>query len=87
MSCRTRQHTKISVIKVKQLFFKNNLFASAIIEWNKLDEDIHKTENYALFRKHLLSLIRPEANNTFNVHNAKGINLLTKLRVGFSNLK
>ena len=39
-------------------------------------------ESYAFFRKHLLSLIRPEANNIFNVHNAKGIRLLTRLQVG-----
>ena len=38
----------------------------------------------ALLRKHLLSFIRPEANNIFNVHNAKGIKLL---RVAFSHLK
>ena len=52
-----------------------------------LDQDIHNAERYALFRKHLLSFIRPEANNIFNVHNAKGIKLLTRLRVGFSHLK
>ena len=38
-------------------------------------------------QKHLLSFIRPEANNIYNVHNAKGIKLLTRLRVGFSHLK
>ena len=31
--------------------------------------------------------IRPEANNIFNVYNAKGIKLLTRLRAGFSHLK
>ena len=43
--------------------------------------------SYALFRKHLLSFIRLEANNIFNVHNANGINLLTRLRIDFSHLK
>ena len=41
----------------------------------------------ALFRKHLLSFIRHETNNIFNVHNAKGVKLLTRLRVGVSHLK
>ena len=36
---------------------------------------------------YLLSFIRPVANNIFNVHNAKGTKLLTRLRVGFSDLK
>ena len=35
----------------------------------------------------LLSFIRPEANNIFNVYKAKGVKLLTKLRVDFSHLK
>ena len=44
-------------------------------------------ESYALFRKYLLSFIRPEVNNIFNVHSAKGIKHLTRLRFGFSHLK
>ena len=43
-------------------------------------------ESYALFRKHLLSFIIPEANN-INVHNARGMQVLTTLRVGFIHLK
>ena len=35
----------------------------------------------------LLSFIRPEANNIFNVYKAKGVKLLTRLRVDFSHLK
>ena len=60
---------------------------STIIEWNKLDQDIRNGKSYALFRKHLLSFIRRKANNIFNIHNAKGIKLLTSLRVVFSHLK
>ena len=60
---------------------------STIIEWNKLDQDIRNGKSYALFRKHLLSFIRRKANNIFNPHNAKGIKLLTSLRVVFSHLK
>ena len=44
-------------------------------------------ESYALFRKHLLSCIRPEANSVFNVHNARRMKLSSRLRVGFSHLK
>ena len=48
---------------------------------------MRKAESYTLFRKHLLSFIRPEANNIFNVHNVKRIKLLTRLQVGFCHLK
>ena len=34
-----------------------------MIEWNELDKDIRSAESYALFRKQVLSCIRPEANN------------------------
>ena len=83
----TRNAADVPWIKSKHNFFKNSYIPSTIIEWNKLDQDIRNAESYALFRKHLLSFIRPEANNIFNVHNAKGIKLLTRLRVGFSHLK
>ena len=83
----TRNAANIPRIKPKHNFFKNSYNPSAIIEWNKLNQDIRNAESYALFRKHLLSFIRPEANNIFNVHNAKGIKLLTRLRVGFNHLK
>ena len=75
------------MIKSEHTFFKNSCIPSTIIEWNKLDLDIRNAESYALFRKHLFSFIRLEANNIFNVHSAKGIKLLTRLRVGFSHLK
>ena len=74
-------------MKSKHTVFKNSYIPSTIIEWNKLDQDIRNAESYALFRKHLLSFIRPEANNIFNVHSAKGIKLLTRLRAGFNHLK
>ena len=83
----TRNAANVPSIKSKHTFFKNSYIPSTIIEWNKLDQDIRNAESYALFRKHLLSFIRPEANNIFNVHNAKRIKLLTRLRVGFCHLK
>ena len=83
----TRNAANVPTIESKLNFFKNSHIPSTIIEWNKLDRDMRNAESYALFRKHLLSFIRPEANNIFNVHNAKGIKLLTRLRVGFIHLK
>ena len=58
-----------------------------MIEWNELDEDIRRAESYALFRKHVLSCIRPEANNIFNIHSLKSIKLSYRLQVCFSHLK
>ena len=51
------RHTFLSI-----LYFYTYI-PSTIMEWNKLDQDIRNAESYVLFRQHLLSLIRPEANN------------------------
>ena len=67
------------MIKSKHTFFKNSYIPSTTIEWNKLDQDIRNAKSYAFFRKHLLRFIRPKADHIFNVHNAKGIKLLTRL--------
>ena len=40
-----------------------------------------------LFKKRLLEFIRPKANSIFNIHNPMSIKYLTRLRLGFSNLK
>ena len=73
-------------IESKHNVFKNSYIPSTIIAWNKLDHNIRNAKSYTLFRKHRLSFIRPEPNNIFNVHNAEGIKLLVRLRVGFSHL-
>ena len=83
----TRNAANVPKIKSKHTFFKNSYIPSTTIEWNKLDQDTRNAKSYAFFRKHLLSFIRPKADHIFNVHNAKGIKLLTRLGVGFSHLR
>ena len=58
-----RNAANVPRTKSKHTYFKNSYIPSAIIEWNKLDQDIRNAESYALFRKHLLSFIRAETNN------------------------
>ena len=70
-------------MKSKHTFLRNFYIRSTIIEWNNLDQDIPNAESYPLFRKHLLSFIRPEPNSIFNAHNAKATKLLLRLRLGF----
>ena len=40
-----------------------------------------------LFEKRLLEFIRSKANSIFNIHSPMSIKYLTRLRLGFSNLK
>ena len=67
-------------------FFKNSFFPFTVIEWNKIDKNIPKSESLNIFIKSILKFIRPSQDRVYNCHNAKGIKLLTRLRVGRSHL-
>ena len=68
---------------MKHSFFRNTLFPSVIIEWNKLDLEI---QNALIFKKNILKFIRPTAYNIFGCHNLKGIKYLARLRLVLSHL-
>ena len=75
----TRNHNNVPLFNVKH--------ESTAIEWNKLDNNIQNSESVSAFKKQILKFIRPSPNSTFNVHNPRGIKLLTRLRVGLSHLR
>ena len=83
----TRNNHNIPLLKTRYNFFKNSFFPSTIIEWNKLDHKIRNSSSFIIFRKSILKFIRPSANSLFNCHNAKGINFITRLRLGLSHLR
>ena len=58
-----------------------------ITEWNKLDTDIKNTDSHAVFRKNLLTFIRPLENDTYGIYDPVGVRLLNRLRLGFSHLR
>ena len=65
--------------------FKYSFFAWTIVEWNKLDLQCHKA-TYNGLRNHLLKSTRPLPKLIYNVHNPSGMQLLTRLRLGLSDL-
>ena len=62
---RTRNALNIPHISVKHQFFKNSYFPSSIIEWSKLDSNIHNSETLNVFKSKILKFIRPTANSIF----------------------
>ena len=56
-------------------------------EWNRLDIDIRKSDSISIFKKRILSFIRPLPNKVSNSHNPQGLKLLTRLRLGLSHLR
>ena len=83
----TRNTNNIPQFKVKQNFFRNSFFPSAVIEWNKLDLNISNSETLNIFKKSLLKFIRPSGSSVINCHNPRGVKLLTRLRLGLSHLR
>ena len=75
--------------KVKHNFFQNSGFFSVVIEQNKLDQNIHNSENLNIFKKRLLKFVRPSGNSVFSCHNPKvkfRVKLLTRLGLGLGHL-
>ena len=83
----TRNSGNIISFFIKHDYFKNSFFPSAITEWNKLDCYISNADSFEVFKKRLLSFIRPMPNSIYNIHNPLGVKYLTRLRIGFSHLK
>ena len=83
----TRRSDNIPLIGTKHNFFQNSYFPAAIKEWNSLDTDIRKSDSISIFKKRILSFIRPLPNKVSNSHNPQGLKLLTRLRLGLSHLR
>ena len=81
------RNSNISQIRTKHNFFKNFFFPSTINEWNNLDPDICNSESVVVFKSRILKFMWPKPNNIYNCHNAKGIRLITRLRLGLSHLR
>ena len=83
----TRNNDKLFHFKVKHNYFKNSFFPSIVIEWNKLDLNIRNSERLTSFKVKILKFIRPSENSIFLCNNPKGIQSLTRLRLGLSHLQ
>ena len=62
-------------------------FQNCMREWNQLDESIKISPAVSVFKRELMSLIRPQKRSLFGFHDIDGVRLLTHLRVEFSDLR
>ena len=83
----SRQHVNsFDSVSCKSEYFKNSFITNVINEWNKLDPDIRSSTSYNLSRNMLLKFIRPAQRKNYNINDSVGVQLLTRLRLGFSHL-
>ena len=73
--------------KIRDNFFLNSFFPSALKEWNKLDSDIRNSPTYSTFKKKILNFAGPRSNDVFNVSHPKGLIFLTHFRIGLSHIR
>ena len=66
--------------------FKYSFFPSTILEWNKLERKIRQSSTLLSFRNSLLKISRPVPKPVYNIHNPNSLKLLTRLRLGLSQL-
>ena len=58
-----------------------------MIEWKKLDLNIRYSENRTSFKSKVLKFAHLSENSIFLCNNSKGIQLLTRVRLGLSHLR
>ena len=83
----TRGSDNIPLLGTKHNFFQNSSFPATIKEWNRLDINIRKSDSISIFKKRIISFVRPLPNKISNSHNPQGLQLLTRLRLVSSHLR
>ena len=76
----------IGRLKARTEKFKASFYPNCLSEWNKLEPELRHAPSVAVFKKKLLSIIRPPAKSVFGIHDPKGLSYLTQLRIGLSKL-
>ena len=73
-------------IKARTEKFKSTFYTNFQSEWNILDHEIRLSSSVAVFKKKLISNIRPSAKSTFGIHHPIGLSYLTQVRLGLRKL-
>ena len=81
-----RKQDVIGRIRARTERFQSSFYPSCLSDWNDLCPEIRLAPTIAIFKKKLLSKIRPPAKSVFGIHDPIGLSYLTQLRVGLSKL-
>ena len=84
-SLRSNRPRTVSNVRTER--FKSTFFPSSSLNWNQLGLNIQNSSSLEIFKRALLSFIRPKPAKVYKVHHPKGLKLLTRLRLGLSHLR
>lgn len=62
-------------------------FPSVVTEWTILTFDFRNENSFTTFNKRILEFVRLPTNSVLKYHNIKGINIVTRHRLGINHLK
>ena len=66
--------------------YANSFFPDAVSTWNKIIGNFNLMPSIGKFKSHIISLIRPMAKSTYNIHDPIGLRFLHMLRLELSPL-
>jgi len=69
------------------LRYKNTFFPFCFSHWNDLSHPVKNSDSISVFKSKYIKTIRPPKRNFFGIIDRKGIPLLTRMRVEFSDLR
>ena len=81
-----RRQDVIGRIRARTERFQSSFYPSCLSDWNDLCTEIRLAPTVEIFKKKLLSKIRPPAKSVFGIHDPIRLSYLTQLRVGLSKL-
>ena len=65
----------------------NSFFPDGVNSWNDVFTYFKTIPSMDIFKRHSLSLIRPEKKSIFGIHDPSGLRILFQLNVGLSTLR
>ena len=76
-------HRRASVgqICLRTQGFKSSFYPNCLLEWEKLCPEIRLSSSVNVFKRELLSIIRPPPKLVYRGHDPKGLPIFTQLRV------
>ena len=86
-SLRYNDVTKYREIPCNTVRYMNSFFPDAIRSWNSVGVDFCSTRSISVFKKAVISFIRPKSRPIFGISDSMGIKFIFQLRLGLSPLK
>ena len=71
----------------QNITFSKVCFFSHLLSSGTILTTIRNVGSFSAFKNNILTFFRPTPNNVFNCENHRGIKLISRLRVGLSNLR